>query len=407
MKKEKGFTLIELLAVIIILGVIMLIAIPSVTRRISDSRKNAYVDTAKEVVKGAVPIVNGGELDMYDTDTTYYIHVNNIPTENGLTSPYGDFKEAYIGVVYTGEGYQYYWISNDENKQGIKDITPVEDLDKTLIESNIEDLEIREKIETTGIGGRSKIKILDENGEWEDKDATNASNGITAGVEYPSGKDKSSVTVGDIVKIGSEEFYVVKHEGDNLVLLARYNLKVGDIVSVRLDNNPQNAYFGKIGSYNSNEEGFGMQSSEAIGYYSNNYEIGENSNGVLIFSETAYWKDKVGNNLQYPGSYSKPNYPYVYDNNSHLKQYVDSYATRLGVSIIEARLLKYSEAVELGCSEQTHSCSNAPSFVTGTTYWLGNAADDNSIWNISYQKYFDYGSRTIYFAMGIRPVIVI
>ena len=44
---KKGFTLIELLAVIIILGILMIIAIPSVTKYISDSRKSAYVDTAK------------------------------------------------------------------------------------------------------------------------------------------------------------------------------------------------------------------------------------------------------------------------------------------------------------------------------------------------------------------------
>ncbi len=50
MKKKNGFTLIELLAVIIILGILMIIAIPSVTNYISNSRKSAYVDTAKEIV---------------------------------------------------------------------------------------------------------------------------------------------------------------------------------------------------------------------------------------------------------------------------------------------------------------------------------------------------------------------
>ena len=40
MRRSKGFTLIELLAVIVILGVIMLIAIPSVTGYITSSRKN-------------------------------------------------------------------------------------------------------------------------------------------------------------------------------------------------------------------------------------------------------------------------------------------------------------------------------------------------------------------------------
>ena len=88
-KKKKGFTLIELLAVIIILGVIMLIAIPSVTRYINESRKETYIDTAKQLVKGAIPVVNSGELDMYDTNTTYYIPASCIPTENSMSSPFG------------------------------------------------------------------------------------------------------------------------------------------------------------------------------------------------------------------------------------------------------------------------------------------------------------------------------
>ena len=33
---------------------------------------------------------------------------------------------------------------------------------------------------------------------------------------------------GDIVKIDTEEFYVVKHDGDDLVLLTHYNLKGGN-----------------------------------------------------------------------------------------------------------------------------------------------------------------------------------
>ena len=73
MKNKRGFTLIELLAVIIILGVIMLIAIPSVTKYIDDSRKNSYIDTTKEYIKGATNLVNSGEIDAFDPNVVYYI----------------------------------------------------------------------------------------------------------------------------------------------------------------------------------------------------------------------------------------------------------------------------------------------------------------------------------------------
>ena len=45
---RKGFTLIELLAVITILGILMIVGIPAVQRTINNSRKDTFVDTAKE-----------------------------------------------------------------------------------------------------------------------------------------------------------------------------------------------------------------------------------------------------------------------------------------------------------------------------------------------------------------------
>ena len=47
MKNEKGFTLIELLAVIVIMGILMDVAIPSINLIIIDSRKDIYVNSAK------------------------------------------------------------------------------------------------------------------------------------------------------------------------------------------------------------------------------------------------------------------------------------------------------------------------------------------------------------------------
>lgn len=47
-KNRKGFTLIELLAVITILGILMLVAIPSVQRVIENARRDTSIDNAKK-----------------------------------------------------------------------------------------------------------------------------------------------------------------------------------------------------------------------------------------------------------------------------------------------------------------------------------------------------------------------
>ena len=142
--KNKAFTLIELLAVIIILGILMLIAIPSVTNYINNSRKNTYVGTANEFVKAASIKVNSGDLDINDTDTIYYIPVGAINTEGAKKSPYGDFEEAYIGVTFNGEEYTYYWVSMDTAGMGTKNLIKISDLSSDSIESNVtsEDIEI-------------------------------------------------------------------------------------------------------------------------------------------------------------------------------------------------------------------------------------------------------------------------
>lgn len=203
-KKKNGFTLIELLAVIIILGILMIIAIPSVTRYISDSRKSAYVDTAKEIIGGTRNVVNEGMLEMYSTDTTYYIPSKCIKTENGgeAESPYGKFKQAYIGVIYDGKGYKYYWISVDDAGEGVSKITPLDKLDTDDIESDLKASDIEGVVQTTGIGNRSEIKILDcSTNSWDRQYQLDDTSG-----NVPEDGDNGNIPVEEIFPKNAAQF---------------------------------------------------------------------------------------------------------------------------------------------------------------------------------------------------------
>ena len=82
-KKKKGFTLIELLAVIIILGIIMIIAIPSIAEYIDYSRRNSYVATAKGYLDATRIKINSYEYPFGDKDITYWIPVECLSLERG------------------------------------------------------------------------------------------------------------------------------------------------------------------------------------------------------------------------------------------------------------------------------------------------------------------------------------
>ncbi|WP_027409470.1 prepilin-type N-terminal cleavage/methylation domain-containing protein [Anoxybacteroides tepidamans] len=53
LKNERGLTLIELLAVIVILGIIAAIAIPTIGNIIDNSKKDAHVANAEEIINAA------------------------------------------------------------------------------------------------------------------------------------------------------------------------------------------------------------------------------------------------------------------------------------------------------------------------------------------------------------------
>ena len=118
MKKmnSKGFTLIELLAVITIMGILMMVAIPSVSRTIENSRRDTFANIAHEyvstirngVLADNIECVTEYDATKYITasatpDGWYYFHIDTMDQgtqdlmESGGKSPFGNAEmEGYV-----------------------------------------------------------------------------------------------------------------------------------------------------------------------------------------------------------------------------------------------------------------------------------------------------------------------
>ena len=185
-------------------------------------------------------------------------------------------------------------------------------------------------------------------------------------------------TVGSEVAIGDEHFYIISSDEDSVTMLAKYNLYVGG----KYENSGWTAY---------GDEATGIQDSTMIGYGPTPRK------GTTVFSSTNYWSSTVST---YPA--------YVYDSNSTLYNYVENYRTYLesqGAEIEEARLIKKEELEALGCSSSDYSCSSAPSWVSGTSYWSGSAVSSDFVWSVLSRGYFGYYDYS--FRFGCRPVITL
>ena len=260
---------------------------------------------------------------------------------------------------------------------------------------------------------------------------------VASSITYVNRQNAGQITAGDEVAIDTEHFYVVSTDSTNTVLLAKYNLLVGDVYNKSGDT------WSFTKTLSSSDIGYGLQNESAKGYYSG----GTDRTGVVAFSGKGYWDNDncvwsgSGTSNSCPGtaglkseyanasnvagatSYTTP-YPYVYnstmssiapsygtytssgstwraaqDNGYTIAYYVEGYVNTLkglgAPSNIEGRLLTYEEATSLS------------STVKGTwSYWLGSAILSYAVRTVRGgtfdNYYFWYG-----YSNGVRPVIVV
>ena len=196
--------------------------------------------------------------------------------------------------------------------------------------------------------------------------------------------------IGTVVTIGSEQFYTIGTEGDNVKLLAMYNLNVGNKVTA-FDLNTGVPTMAPISNPT------GLQSSDAIGIRVD--EDGMPAYFPWIGTVAFATEDKHGTNYSdYSGSL--------------IETYVNDYEVAIeamGVNVESARLITKDELVNtFGCNESEYTCTgSAYPWIYATTYWSGSANDDSDVWGVTSRGGFGFNRYDDDNGAGVRPVITI
>lgn len=98
MKNNKGFTLVETIAVIIILGIVLSIAVPSITNVVKSTNKNRMISDAETFISEVKEYVESDTIGNTPNDNKYKLV--NIKSKLSK-SPYGkEYKEdSYVQIV--------------------------------------------------------------------------------------------------------------------------------------------------------------------------------------------------------------------------------------------------------------------------------------------------------------------
>ncbi len=332
-----------------------------------------------------------------------------------LTSDVNSFFETSVTLVNKGSGTPYLFNIDVKVYDGTNEVTLAAPYEYKLTKGDGTEIEPNH---TLAVNGTDTYKIKFNYISGTDMSTVTTYPNYTFKITFnyktdtytfPEGKTKDNLTVGDEVCIRGECFNFLYYDGTNnedIVMLTKYNLKVGNICKNDIS-------YTKIGEYTSSDPGYGLQSSEAKGWVDGASTV----NGTVAFSATNYWYDGSSLKPEYGTSYPAD----VYDatnykgapseSNYSVAYYVDGYKTKLteyGVTIKDTRLLTYAEATDssIGCDASKWRCPTN-GFITNTSFWLGSADINNSVWGVHSDGTFGRYFFDRVYSIGVRPVIVI
>ena len=121
-KNKKGFTLVELLAVIVILGVLLMIAVPAIQNVIANSQRKSFESAAKLAIENAETMASSEKVGttfasciVFIADTSYQeAGATSSSDYKGMELERGSFGEGASGYIELGsDGKGTIHITND------------------------------------------------------------------------------------------------------------------------------------------------------------------------------------------------------------------------------------------------------------------------------------------------------
>jgi type IV pilus assembly protein PilA len=138
---KKGFTLIELLAVIVIIGLISLIAVPNMIGISDDVRKEQMLDDAKKLISLAKMKINI-DYDARNSSTKTYTFEELNSDGEITTDPDGGSYDSSSYVIYTKADASHYCIYLQGSKRHIGTVSTCVNETNLYSKANVKDNDV-------------------------------------------------------------------------------------------------------------------------------------------------------------------------------------------------------------------------------------------------------------------------